>query len=105
VPTGGANEWVGYHYLYDAGNLTYVSYTYQLKQEIWPNASNPANATWAWDCISCGESSETSCDVTYPTSCFPLDIAQQNNGNDNTSPVNDSGDGWRNGSFISREKM
>jgi hypothetical protein len=96
VPAGYSGAWTAYHYKYDSQLptiVTFLGYMYRLKQEIYPDASNPSVANWAWECINCGESSASTCPPTYSTGYFPLNTAQLNNGNDNTTPVNASGGG------------
>ncbi len=110
IPSTYTGGWVAYHYIFDSNNptiVTYQGYMYRLKQEVWPSTSNPAIESWAWECINCGESSATTCPPTYTTGYFPLNIAQQNNGNDNTSPVNNTGNGQIVGGMVrlSQERM
>ncbi|MDA3883783.1 MAG: hypothetical protein PF481_10925 [Bacteroidales bacterium] len=93
-------EWVPYHYVLFNGSPTIVTYagnTYELKTEVWKTAEAPAQATWEWECLDCPLSPTETCGNIYSTDYFPINLARQNNGTDNTSPANASG----NGSIIS----
>ena len=85
-------EWVPYHYALFADKPTTVTFsglTYQLTQEVWPNTPNPSAATWAWTCLNC--SNIVTCSNNITTDYFPIALAKQNNGKDNTTPPNASG--------------
>ena len=90
-------EWVPYHYAMFAGKQTKVQYsghTYQLLQEMWPTSSSPSVASgegWGWQCLDCTKSSVETCQSPYATDYYPISLAQLNNGNDNTTPPNASG--------------
>ncbi len=96
VPAGYSGDWVAYKYLYSSTEQTIVShkgYLYSLKQEIWADAPSPDLGDWAWKCENCDPSAAETCPAAYTTGFFPLNVAQQNNGADNTGPVNDKGEG------------
>lgn len=90
-------EWVPFHYVYSANNPIVVSYVgnkYKLLQEMWPTSSTPseaAAANWGWICLDCASSSVETCPNAFSTDYFPISLAQQNNGADNTTPANASG--------------
>ncbi|MCQ2958597.1 MAG: hypothetical protein MJ198_00215 [Bacteroidales bacterium] len=89
--------WVPYHYVLFNDGPTIVNYggnQYQLLQEMWPTSATPSEAAaggWGWKCLDCVESSVASCPNPYSTDYFPISLAQQNNGADNTTPANASG--------------
>lgn len=90
-------EWVPYHYVLfedEATTVTYSGNTYKLIQEMWPTSSSPSVASsegWGWQCLDCATSSSETCQSPYATDYFPISLAQLNNGNDNTTPPNASG--------------
>lgn len=89
-------EWVAYHYVLFPENPTTVMHagnTYRLLTEVWASTTSPASNSWAWECLDCEMSSAQSCPNPFATDYFPISLAQQNNGADNTSPVNANGHG------------
>lgn len=108
-------EWVPFHYvLQDSRDITitYAGNTYKLLQEMWPTSATPSVASseqWGWECLDCKESSIGSCPNSYVTDYFPISLAQQNNGADNTSPANASGNGeivaGQGGNFININQL
>jgi hypothetical protein len=85
-------EWVPYHYALFADKpttVTFSGFTYKLTQEVWPSAPNPSAATWAWTCLNCSQI--VTCSNSITTDYFPIALAKQNNGKDNTTPPNASG--------------
>lgn len=108
-------EWVPYHYVVFEGKSTIVTYggnRYQLLQEMWPTSATPseaAAANWGWQCLDCSESSLSMCPNAYATDYFPISLAQQNNGADNTTPANASGSAGivsgKDGSFVNINQL
>ena len=85
-------EWAPFHYVLFSDKATIVKYagnTYQLQVEVWPNNTDPSVNNWAWSCLDCSEI--VTCSNNYATDYFPLTLAKQNNGADNTTPPNASG--------------
>jgi hypothetical protein len=97
VSSSYSGEWVPFHYILFPDRATQVQYggnTYELQQEMWTNSPTPAVASQnneGWACIDCSESSASTCPNVYSADYFPLLLAQQNNGYDETTPVNYSG--------------
>ncbi|MBO7053799.1 MAG: hypothetical protein J6W37_00260 [Bacteroidales bacterium] len=91
-------EWVPFHYVLFDGVETEVQYagnTYKLLQEMWPSSPSPSVASadnWGWECQDCAGSSVGQCRNPYSTDYYPISLAQLNNGADNTTPPNASGD-------------
>lgn len=85
-------QWVQYRYKYYPEKPTVVQYEgnkYQLKADVWDNISNPSINSWAWTCLDC--SAVVTCSNNYASDYFPIALAKQNNGKDNTTPSNASG--------------
>lgn len=89
-------EWVAYHYMLfpeSPTTVTHAGNTYRLLKEVWASTTSPASNSWAWECLDCELSSAQSCPNPFATDYFPISLAQQNNGDDTTTPVNASGSG------------
>lgn len=107
-------EWVPFHYTMQDNDITvlYAGNTYKLLQEMWPTSASPsvaASESWGWECVDCKESSANTCPNAYSTDYYPISLAQQNNGADNTSPANASGNGGivagQGGNFININQL
>jgi len=88
-----SGQWVQYRYKLFTEKATIVEYEgnqYQLKADVWDNVTNPSINSWAWLCLDCSEI--VTCSNNYATDYFPIALAKQNNGADNTTPPNASGE-------------
>jgi len=115
VASSYTGEWVPFHYVMQNDKeitTTYSGNTYKLLQEMWPTSASPsvaASENWGWECLDCKESSANMCPNAFSTDYFPISLAQQNNGADNTSPANASGNGGtvagQGGNFININQL